>query len=732
MKLQTLIDPTESGAHIYVAGEGEDPSWLYLRWREEDNGFWGCFARPGNTGLAIGRPVRIEGLEALAPSTIGSFAHGVFLIASGMRAVPEGTQIVDERASQLDAWDAFLSGGKAQKAEKKTIDAIEFGQEQIQLLRTNRFLDTRRGASLELLVRRDHPLKIGRPMSGFEMHMLQRAIHKKLPAVPAPPDLDLERAKQALSGAPRPSSTAVSWFGEKCENANDRLQVAQVYPILSSMIADIPALRQAVDRRDPIQDKLIEATGLSKGAFKRLSKVRKAPAAESLFEAQEAVAGEDAIGVLRVRRHRVDGGASLNEILRHLANMPPDRCPQDEESWGIFQDILTKVAIPLENGIGLPVAKTLAGCKGDWKQFHAQLAKAADFEPEAFGPRTMALTTIDAIEAIEDMAIYAVMPLMLSSIEDEDQEMPTIEREYFLDALAISTNAALGKSKNPAPGLMEMARRYASRIPALLHASGAADPAVLEDQCSRMDRRLEEIKSAYYPLVEPFVASNGLMVVNLLSDQEMELESERLSHCVGRYYLGSARETRCHILSVQSADRSRSFATIEVSGIDAPQLSEANDLIVRPRVVQFRARGNAEPAADAKLALEEWKTACAEGRVQLATPLAVIEQWRRDIEEHRRVQFGPRAGQAPRTITWGSVLGFDWKEEERRAALWTECAYVMGSDWGKANNPGVIWRDARARKLLGAMSPQTAAALEQRAREAKAAPRDAEPADPTP
>lgn len=722
MKIKTIIDPTDTGAHIYVTTDGRDPDWLYLRWREEDNGLWGCFARPGNTGLAVGKPVRLEGVEGVEAGTVGTLALGAFIVTSGMRVVREGDEIVDERASQLDAWESFLSSGTTKAASKKTIDAIEISEAQMAILQQAKFLSPQRAGGGGLLVRRDHPVRSGRHMSGFEMQILQSAISKKFEAIKSPPEIDIAHAKKALEGAPRPSSTAVSWFGEKGEHTEDRMQAAQVYPILAGMIADIPALRKAVDAREPIQQKLIDATGLSKGAFKRLSKVRRAPAAESLFEANEAVAGEDAIGVNRIRRHRIDGGASLNTILRHLADLPPDRCPQDDESWEIFQNVLTKIAIPLENAIGLPVARTLAGCKGDWKQFHALLAKSADFDPKDFTPRTMALTTIDAIEAIEDMAAYAVTPLMLNAIQAEEQEMPTIEREYFLEALAISAQAAIGKSKNPATNLLEMARRYASRIPALIEtAGGEAERRSQEDARSEMQRRMEERKSDYLPLAEPFTASNGLVVVNLRSDDEMREESSRLSHCVGHYYLRPALRSDCHIFSIQTPDRESSHATFEVGGISEREVDQTGNYLTRPRIVQFRARRNAEPGADARLAFEEWKAACAAKNIALATPLTEFAAWRAEVDEFDRLSMqGSGHAAAPRQVTWKSILGYDWSDAERGARMWRECAYVMGGDWGRSDNPGVIWRDGQARNLLGKMSPQTAAILEQRAREAKA------------
>jgi len=486
------------------------------------------------------------------------------------------------------------------------------------------------------------------------------------------------------------------------------------------MIGDIPALRKAVDDRESIQEKLIEATGLSKGAFKRLSKIKSAPAAENLFEVGEDIQGVDALGVNRERHRRINGGASLNAILGHLAKLPPDRCPQDEKSWELFQDILTKMAIPLENAIGLPVEKTLAACKGDWVQFHATLAKAADFAPEDFSGHALGLTTIDAIEAIEDMTTYAVLPLMLNTIQAENQELPHIEREYYLDARKVAISVALGKNKNPAAGVLEIARRYASRIPALKEASGKVE-LTKEEAREEMAELIQRRKEHYFPLMPDYLTKNGKFVITkLCSDAEMARESDRLNHCVGHYYLTQAMRADCHILSIESPDKNESYATFQFARIKNTHVSRDGRHLIAPKNVEFRAKSNADPDQDCKDALDEFLLACGEKEVELLTPVAVMDAWGEKENEYRRSRIKGNERRTP-SVTWASVLGYDWKKEDVTNNLWTECSYVMGADWGKSDNPGIIWKESEARKLISSMSPQTGAILEQRAREERAA-----------
>lgn len=707
MKLVNDIRPRDDGADIYLSTD-DGRNWAFLRWNSGEGSLAGVTGIVPATGLANVRAYRLE--AEITAENVGGYCVYALLSGTKIRAIDSSADRSQSRAGILDAWESFLEGrapsGKGPEREDPDRNAVELEGSQVRFMVGEGLVQVSNG---EVALLRFQGARLGEAMSGFDAARFQTALHKALGVVPAIPAIDMAAAKNALAAVARPSSSAVLWYGTATgQQAQDRAQVARAYPPLAGMIADNPVIARAVDAREPIQPVLTEWTALGKAGLKRLSKITAPPPAGKLFEDGEAVHGQDALGVDRQRRFAVSGHVPLGTALKHLAELPADRVPQDDASWQIFHDILGGCAIPIENALGIPVARTLAAMKGDWKAFHAALAKSADFKPEKFDRRAIALAMIDAIEALDDFSRSAVLPLILSSIQDEGQQVPAPEQEFIASAFQTATSFVLGDSKNIASSLFEMARRYASRVPTLMDALSF-----------EVDENVPVGKFSHYQanefpvLTRKFSASNGLVVTPFTNFAMMKEESRRLKHCVGRAYLTNARTASSHLYSIRTADGSKSISTLELSGIQRG----ANEMQTRRafRSVQHRAYRNDDPPLEAKLAVREFISAIHEGRIPIERDLLL--EWK------EQAAFNMEGA----SFTWKGALGMEWEDQSRRQAAWEEWRYIIGGPAGKAEHPGIIWKEKSARDLLGEMNPGVAAKLAERARQARQAPRE-EPA----
>ena len=259
-----------------------------------------------------------------------------------------------------------------------------------------------------------------------------------------------------------------------------------------------------------------------------------------------------------------------------------------------------------------------------------------------------------------------------------------------------------------AGSLLEIGRRYVSRIPALMAIDGVID---VDREAS--DARWARYGSTAFPvLAEEFTASNGLVVTPLRDHDELRRESDRLNHCVGRLYLQSARQGRTHLFSVQSADRLQSLSTIEIAAIsnDAPVEEVAQGL----SQVQHRGLRNGTPPAEANAACEEWLAEMRAGRIPLA--IDEIRAWRQHIATLSRGEQGHRQ----LVLSWQGALGTEWQSEDKASQHWEEWTGIVGSSGVRGDSPEALYRHACMRRLVAEMSPAAAAILSQRAREAVA------------
>lgn len=709
MRIHTNVVQAETSTTVFLATDGESPHWAMLKL---EAGRVRGFASGGDEGgLATVRPVSRDVPRARMPVLHEAVID--FMRIAGLKLEGE-KQAKASLSSLVSEWESFL-GAAAPKGGSKGGSRVLDDPDVVEMHPSLRehmvgeilpgFVNGR-GFKTPVV---DKKLKVGLPISGLEAIRIQAAVAARMPLVKAPAAIDKEAAARALAAVARPSSRAVLWYGSGSEEAmKDRAQAAQSYPVLAGVIADSPSLARAVDSRESLQPLLIEHTGIGKGGLKRLSKITEALPAGAAFE-DGIVEGEDALGINRQRRFRTSGALSLSRSIRTLAELGSDRVPQDNASWRAYNDILAGVAIPLENALDVPVKDVMEASKGDWIEFHKILAKAADHEPAEFDRRAMLRSTMDALESMEDLSRSAILPLMLSTIETEQQVIPPVAAEYFGQGMTIAGRVIIGQSKNIGAAVLEASRRYASRIPLLVNAAG-----FVADAGNRIDNYGPE---EFPVLCEDYVATNGIHIRPFRNFEQMREESRRLKHCVGTNYPPSARRTTNHIFTLQNEDGSHSHSTLRFNGIRGEDAAEA---AANLSIAEHRQLHNRVPSPECKAAEEEFVNLIKAGHIRLNYDL--IMEWR------DKVNGLDNAPVRDRGVSWSSALGMDWGDERKRAGAWEEWRYIIGGRFAKADNPGILWSDKGARSLLAEMNPVAAAGLERRAREEREAAKAAKEA----
>lgn len=678
------------------------------------------------TGGAIPmiRPVTLTH-EGINPESDIAFANWIVLHGAGLEFRKQGIEnLAPSRSQQADIWQDFLEDAPRGPTGRASGSRDRFPVLDESVTEHLDFHDMIYSpTSGRYTAKRSPGFRRGAAISGFSALKIHETMLKVFPDIQKLADLDIETAKTCLVSVARPSNRAVVWYGTRDpELSKLRRQAAQSYPVLAGLLAETSTIATRIDRMEAIQEPLTERTGLGKSALKRLGKLRAPLPDGPLFEPGAAVRGEDALGVNRLRRMSVSGEVSLDACLRQLASMPPDRTPQNDADWLAFHMTLSGCAIPVMHALSIPESQTLEASKGNWKAWQDQLARSADLDPAAFGRQSMGLSTIDALEAIEDFSRTVLLPQVLRSIEETGQAIPSITPEYTQSAFAAAADIVLGKTKNTAGTLFELGRRYASRIPALMDID-------LTDEVHQINphSRWAKYGEDKFPrLAGRFVSKDGLAFVPLDNFKAMKLESTRLSHCVGRLYTQKARTGRCHMFSVQSIDGNTSYSDIELAAIPA----EGSNTTVAAglTIIQHRGLNNADPTPEVLKATREWFNAMQTGQLQLN--VAEIRDWRGYLAE---------IGEAARTVdkpqvTWESALGTDWSDQEKAGRHWAEWQHIIRGQIEKAEHPGALYRFGPARDLLGEMSPTAAVILMERAREAARAPQVEEPAqeDPSP
>ena len=499
--------------------------------------------------------------------------------------------------------------------------------------------------------------------------------------------LDLETAAEALSSIEAPNPVSVHYYADTRSPAHEwRLQAALSYPLLAEYMTQYDDCRNAIDDGNPLQPVLSELTGLNKGQLRRLGKAHARLPSGRIFEFGSEVRGIDPLGLDRARRYALGGELSLEQFLKLIRQFDAGWIPVQETAWKCLIDIVSCCILPLSGRYSIPAIELLAASKGDWISFHAQFCAAYDCESSQFDRQHMSMAISDIMEMTDDFSYSIVLPRVLAAISEAGETLPFPAPHDLEQAKQLAFQLMIDRSRNPAVTVLESARRWMSRIPALIAA---------EDNHAANGRVTDWERQPNWPrLATDFTAASGLVIQNLVSEQELLEESSRLSHCVGRLYTRKARRGDCHIFSVRNPDRSQSLSTFEV----APPVSDVEQITrSNIRIVQHKAKKNRKPGESPSLALSEWLDAIRSQHHPIN--LKEVRDWKREIEaasppNHAR-------SRSPDDM-WSDLLGRNHRLATVREAIWEQWSnHILQGDLARGRNSGAIFRKAASRQFLG-------------------------------
>lgn len=510
---------------------------------------------------------------------------------------------------------------------------------------------------------------------------------------------DLQCAAKALQAVRNPSASSACYFGNRSHPAHEvRMQAAETYPLLAEQFAMISEYSEAIDNKRRLSSVICGNANLQPGQLKRIAKITTPLPSGRIFEPWTPVRGADLVGANRARRHSISGELDLHRFLDIVREMDSGWIPDDEAAWRRFLDIVSGCALPINNLYRTPFPQLLGSAKGNWERFHASLAKSANIAATEFDRSRLGLTTVDALDMIDDFSRTVVLPQILTIISEAGEALPHPTSSDLSDASDVSYRLIVGNSENLVGALYETARKWMSRIPSLIEID--ARHRTVESPDAR------DSDEAWPRLVtEDFTTENGAVVRNLASKSELRTESSRLSHCVGRLYVRSCLAGESHIFSIQTVDGTKSYSTFEVS----PPVSGAES-VARGQVsiAQHKGHRNRPPPQIALDALDEWLSAVRNGRLELNLDETI--SWRDRMR--RRSDQAPgsdaRGGQLNQR-RWEGILDFGFSNEELRSATWEEWTErILGRKRIKGSLSDAVLSNAEARNLIRRLSPVAA------------------------
>ena len=377
--------------------------------------------------------------------------------------------------------------------------------------------------------------------------------------------------------------------------------------------------------------------------------------------------------------------------------MDTNLVPADEKSWACFLDLVSACILPLSQRFLSSTEPQLAASRGNWPRYHEQLANAYGTDSLRFDRRQISMATSDVMEAIDDFSLSVFLPCCLALVTRAGEALPTPSPNDLEQAKRLSHALIVGGSRNAAVTLVECARRWMTRIPALIEAEGRITGDNAAGDCRQA--------GSWPKLAEDYSTKNGLVVQCLASEADLLEESNRLSHCVGRLYLRKARAGKCHIFSIRDSTTAISHSTFEIA---APGSRDLEAFRAGISIVQHKALRNRLPDAPAVEALAEWVNSAASGNMPLF--LDEVVEWRR--EAALTGHAGPSEGGMTRLsaeFAWSALLGRNWHQEEVRQSVWNEWStHILKGGSARASDPLQLFSGNPYRHFLAELSPRAA------------------------
>lgn len=537
--------------------------------------------------------------------------------------------------------------------------------------------------------------------------------------------IDLKVAKSALQAIPNPNASAVQFYGDSLSPFHkQRLQAAQAYPIFADSLESDVELQLKVDNGQPLAPILSQRLGLSRGHIKRLKKIQTPAKFTQISEFGGPAQEIDPFGGIQNRIHHISGRLTKSELVEMLRSYPANWSPENEQSWEAFIDIVATFAKPLNTTFDVPLDFVLAASKGKWGEYKSILARNFGVQAKEFDRQQMTLASSVAVGMLDDFNKSIILPMLLQTIENQDNPIPAPSSDFFVQGQKLAYQLITGSSKNVLSNLLTAAKDWTSRTPALMEADGAnanfdgnqdsARSAYIKAYGSDGILNYDSIKnyenSESWPrIIENFTSSNGLVIQNLTTKDELKEESERLSHCVGRLYLNKANSGKCHIFSIRNSTLTESYSTIELSTV----IGGANQGNINQfKIWQHKAKNNRKPSEKAELASKEWLKAVRSG--EISADLEKTEAWR----EYQNVNHCVNAPNNSMTqssirVQWLSALGRNWLNQEVLNALWQEWkTHILHGSLSRLENPTNLYFNNQTIELLSVLSPETDTAIQ--------------------
>lgn len=593
---------------------------------------------------------------------------------------------------------------------------------------------------------------------GFEALDAVKKVSGILTSVKRPgiaiPEIDTAKAAEALASVSSPSLITVAYYGDRTipeQESDDRIQIAKVYPLLAGMIQADQAIRDAVRDRQPVQEMLMEKTGLSKAGLKALSKLKEPlPDSAALQEGEEMFA-QNALGIQRRVMTKFSGKSSLETALRVLSELPPDWFPKNDESWKAFSDTLFSMAIPVSSLIGTPVPDLLKSAKGDWVGFRKVLANAADLDPDGFDRRRMAMKTGE---------IYDMLGLFSRSIVLGNAVRATLSRNFIPNAVndtqadtalqkAMTAAARIfaGKSKNILASFLEAERVFEAREGDIMGAMmGQIEYTNDIAEQTDFERMLES--GTFLVVRDTFVAPNGFVVKPFENAEAAVRIGAFMDHCVGgTSHIQEAHRADNHFYQVYHPDKpndpyyqgtlmlhplevGKPIKYVQFFTFDNGQVIAKKTAYGRskkrppPADLTFidKANGNASGALVSTDCWDAW-----EAFKNSFTPEMIREgaekreAWIKFY--HERKAFESNMSQEERKKAWEPITGEKMSEPETFNEVWGAWQEVLkkaDKAW-VSDNSEVLFRCPEARELVTLVNPHATAAMEREAEERRLA-----------
>jgi hypothetical protein len=377
-----------------------------------------------------------------------------------------------------------------------------------------------------------------------------------------------------------------------------RRQAAASYPLLARDIATKPTLKFAVDRKQPLAQKLEATYGRN--------------AADQPYMTKALL--RRFAGLVQP-----DHGLPTEVIVQTLGQMPADWFPKTDDDWDALCDLTQEGFRHYARELGLRPDEMCPNTGGKWAEARQRVARAAAptqppldmTEEEMRAWKPVPDESVDglrsaftgAYDCVRMFADQVILPVAASAAGDADVPFGPEG-----DRLAFEAATRILFEKQSIVQTMKLQRHWHTQLAAIIEATADPDAPVTVAQ--------EVAEDGWAPLTDTQVAPNGVYCVPLTDPRQIKDEGSSaldengvrgLSHCVGGY-AQKLRRGESHIVSFREVQPDGSYRRLSTAEFGAPA-ADSDKL----HCIQNRSTGNGAPSREADEACK-WFMAEVEAR----------------------------------------------------------------------------------------------------------------------